>query len=104
MTTDYAEHHSYDDDSYVPPAPEAQQASPVRPLRVIAREIWQTWERPYFGAFPYIEAMGQLESITDRYYLDPADDIVRYFLSNARTWRGPAAQRIKAELRALLHD
>ena len=83
---------------------DTDQATPTRPLRVIAREIYRTWERPYFGAFPYIEAMGQLDSITDRYYLDPADNIVRYFLSNARTWTGPDARRIKAELKALLHS
>ena len=28
--------------------------------------------------------------------------IVRYFLSNATTWRGEDARRIKAELKALL--
>jgi hypothetical protein len=32
---------------------------------------------------------------------DSAESIVAYFLSNAATWRGADARRIKAELKAL---
>lgn len=74
----------------------------TRPLHQIADEITKTWRKPYFGAVPYIEAMRHLNLITDRYYEDPADDVVIYFLSNARYWRGPDAARIKAELKAML--
>jgi hypothetical protein len=74
----------------------------TRPLYVIADDIRRTWSKPYFGAVPYIQAMAGLSDITDNYGLDSAESIVRYFLSNAGTWRGEDARRIKAELRALI--
>jgi hypothetical protein len=74
----------------------------TRPLYVIADEIRRTWPKVWFGAVPYLDAMGQLNAITDRYYADDADSIVRYFLSNATTWRGEDARRIKAELKGML--
>lgn len=74
----------------------------TRPLYQISLEIQSDWKRPYFGAVPYIAAMQQLLDITDHYGLDPADDIVRYFLSNANTWRGETARRVKAELKEMI--
>lgn len=78
------------------------ESTKARPLSEIAREIRADWKRPYFGAVPYLDAMGQLNSVSDRFGFDDARGIVRYFLSNATTWRGDVARRIKAELRALL--
>lgn len=72
-----------------------------RPLSTIAREIRANWPKPYFGAVPYISAMQSLDQITDRYIEDSAKSIVLYFLSNAATWRGDAAKRIKAELKGI---
>lgn len=74
----------------------------VRPLYKIAAEIKASWAKPYFGAVPYLEAMQQLVHITDDYYFDTAEDVVLYFLSNAGTWRGEDARRIKAELKGML--
>lgn len=74
---------------------------PVRPIRDIAREIRVEWKNVYFGAVPYLDAMFALDSIDDHYIADDAKTIVIYFLSNATSWRGEAAKRIKAELRAL---
>lgn len=74
----------------------------TRPLFEIAREIKTVWPSPYFGAVPYIEAMSQLRDASDTYGYDDAKGIVLYFLSNASTWRGPDARRIKAELKALV--
>ena len=74
----------------------------TRPLYEIADDIRRNWSKPYFGAVPYIEAMGSLSSIKDNYGWDSGDSIVLYFLSNASTWRGEDARRIKAELRALI--
>jgi hypothetical protein len=74
----------------------------TRPLYEIAREIRATWKNVYFGAVPYLDAMRGLETINDTYGMEDADGIVRYFLSNARGWRGPDARRIKAELTAML--
>ena len=72
-----------------------------RPLHVIASEIKSDWKKPYFGAVPYLNAMSELDSIDDMYYMDDAKSIVLYFLANASTWRGDTAKRIKAELKAM---
>jgi len=72
-----------------------------RPLSEIAADIKRTWPKPYFGAVPYLDAMFYLGPIDDYYYHDSAKSIVLYFLSNAQTWRGPDAKRIKAELKAM---
>ncbi len=82
----------------------------TRPLSEIADEIYALWRdkngKPnvWYGAKPYLEAMASLNSITDKYGADDADDIVAYFLSNATTWRGDDAKRIKAELKAMLQE
>ena len=73
----------------------------TRKLSTIALEIRQTWKKVYFGAVPYLDAMGELESIEDSYYADSAKSVVIYFLSNATTWHGEDARRIKKELKSL---
>jgi len=72
-----------------------------RPIHEIAREVRADWKKVYFGAVPYLDAMRDLDSIHDDYFYDTAREIVVYFLSNATTWRGPVARRVKAELKAL---
>lgn len=74
----------------------------TRPLAKIATEIREDWKNPYFGAQPYIEAMGRLDKITDKYGMDTGEGIVRHFLSNAGRWRGPVAKKVKGELKAML--
>lgn len=74
----------------------------MRTLKEISKEIKQDWKNIYFGAVPYLEAMGTLSSINDDYGYDSAESIVRYFLANASTWRGDNARRIKKELNDLL--
>ena len=74
-----------------------------RPLYEIACDIRKDWgSKVYFGAKPYLDAMASLDSITDNYGLDSADNIVRYFLGNASTWRGETAKAIKKELKAMV--
>lgn len=68
----------------------------------IAEVIAEDWTRPYFGAVPYLDAMHQLADIDDRFYMDSGEDVVRYFLSNASTWRGGTARAVKAELKRRL--
>jgi hypothetical protein len=74
------------------------------PLRSLANIIWYDWRKAksgvYFGAEPYISAMMALETINDYYGVESGEDIVRYFLSNAKTWRGDVAKAVKAELRS----
>jgi hypothetical protein len=74
----------------------------MKKLSEIAAEIRKTWPKPYFGAVPYLDAMGSLSSINDNYYEDSARSVVAYFLANAATWRGEDAKRIKKELNQLL--
>jgi hypothetical protein len=45
--------------------------------------------------------METLSYITDMYLYDSALSVVTYFLSNAGTWRGDTARRIKKELKSL---
>ena len=73
----------------------------ARNLNVIAKEIKKDWTKVYFGAVPYLQAMETLTSINDSYGYDSAKSIVIYFLSNASTWRGETAKRIKVELKKL---
>ena len=53
-------------------------------------------------AQPYLEAMQYLTTINDDYYLDSGRSVVLYFLSNAASWRGDDARRIKKELKEML--
>ena len=74
-----------------------------RSLSVIANEIFKDWNnKMYFGAKPYANAMLSLDTINDNYGMDSAKDIVLYFLSNAGTWRGETAKRIKTELKGMV--
>jgi hypothetical protein len=73
-----------------------------RSLSTIAQEIRKDWgPKVNFAAKPYLSAMAGLDSIDDQYGYDDARSIVLYFLSNASSWRGENAKRIKAELKAL---
>ena len=74
----------------------------TRTISAIAREIRNDWKNVYFGAKPYLDAMETLESVDDMYFLDHGWEIVARFLSNASTWKGETARRIKAELKAML--
>jgi hypothetical protein len=76
--------------------------SMARPLHEIAEESVLSWPEPYFDAVPCIHVMRRIEKITDGYGMDDGEGLVRYFLVNARTWRGEVAKRVKAELKELL--
>ena len=73
----------------------------ARPLYEIANDIKKDWKNVNFAAKPYLDAMATLTSIDDNYMFDSAKSIVIYFLSNAGSWRGETAKRIKAELKAM---
>jgi hypothetical protein len=73
----------------------------VRPLHVIARDIYQAWPKVNYAAKPYLEAMRDLSSINDRYGYDDARSIVLYFLSNAASFKGDTAKILKLELKAI---
>lgn len=73
-----------------------------RPLYQIAGDILCNWPRPSLHATPYIFAMRHLNTLADSYGADSALSVVLYFLSNASTWRGEEARRIKDELRSMV--
>lgn len=73
----------------------------ARPLHVIAREIKANWVKVNYGAVPYLDAMKDMSSIDEPYYLDSGKSIVLYFLSNATSWKGERAKEIKAELKEM---
>lgn len=77
----------------------------ARPINEIAKEIRADWSKQGKGvspyAKPYLDAMMQLHSINDPYYADSGKSVVLYFLSNANTWRGETAKRVKAELKKI---
>jgi len=79
----------------------------MRPIYTIAEEIYKLWRKPngqsnvWYGAVPYLEAMSFLDKTTDMYFDDTAKSVVVYFISNAATWRGEDARRIKNELRQM---
>lgn len=76
-----------------------------RHLEVIANEIKRDWKPPHYTAVPYLNEMGHYNTINDD---DPCGDGARscvlYFLSNAQTWRGEVAKRVKAELNQMLKE
>jgi hypothetical protein len=76
--------------------------SESRCLAVIANEIRKDWKKVNYGAVPYLKAMQCLDNVNGMYGYDSGESIVRYFLSNATTWRGSEARRIKKELKGML--
>jgi hypothetical protein len=72
-------------------------------IATIAGIIKKDWRNKakngiYFGAVPYLQAMETMNSVNDNYGLDDGKSIVRYFLSNATTWKGDIARIVKKEL------
>tara|TARA_R110000772_G_scaffold47429_5_gene108432 strand:+ start:1198 stop:1431 length:234 start_codon:yes stop_codon:yes gene_type:complete len=75
-----------------------------RELFEIAQEIKSDWgAKVNYGAVPYLDAMASLRTVDDMFINDTADSVVRYFLSNARFWRGEVAKRVKKELNEMLN-
>lgn len=74
----------------------------TRPLYKIAEEIRANFRPMSPYAKPYFEAMQALDSIEDNYLCESGRSVVMYFLSNAGTWKGDVARRVKAELKGML--
>lgn len=73
-------------------------------LASIARFIFQDWKNVNYGAKPYLDAMLELNKITDNYYEDSGKTIVNYFLANATGYRGENARTIKKYLNKLCNE
>lgn len=80
------------------PAPNVEGLAPFELADVVRKD----WRLPYFGAKPYLDAMGCLHSWKDDYVADSGKSIGLYFLSNATTWKGDTARAVKKEMRKQL--
>ncbi|RKZ94830.1 MAG: hypothetical protein DRQ40_05030 [Gammaproteobacteria bacterium] len=74
----------------------------TRSISKIAMEIRDDWKKIHYSAAPYLQVMLTLDSADDVYITESARNIIRYFLSNAKFWRGDKAKEIKTELRNLI--
>lgn len=74
----------------------------MRTLQAIAYEVRRDWKKVNYAAEPYLQAMATLQSVKDPYYYDSGKSVVLYFLSNAGSWRGETARRIKPELKSMV--
>jgi hypothetical protein len=72
-------------------------------ISALASLIWDDWSKQgkgvNFAAKPYLEAMLDLQNITDKYMFETGLSVVCYFLSNAGTWKGETAKAVKKELK-----
>jgi hypothetical protein len=76
-----------------------------RPIFQIAKDIKNEWgSKVYFGAVPYLEAMQFLSKGNDKYGFDDGYSILRYFLSNASSFRGENAKQLKEEIKNILKE
>ena len=75
--------------------------STTRELHEIAKEIRADWQPVNYAAEPYLSAMSEMGVITEPFMHDSGVSVVLYFLSNATSWRGETARRIKKELKAM---
>ena len=73
-----------------------------RKISTIANEIFNDWNKVNFAALPYLNAMLSINSINDNYAYDTGKSIVLYFLSNASTYKGETAKRLKLELKNII--
>jgi len=74
----------------------------MRTIKEIAQEIQSDWKNVNYAARPYLEVMHKLNTIEDKFMNDYGSTIVVYFLSNAGSYRGETAKRIKNELKTIL--
>lgn len=87
------------------PAPKSEVTIPdLKPMTIsqLAKLIIKDWGVVNYAAKPYLMAMNELTDINSAYGLDTGASIVRYFLSNASSYRGPIARAVKIELRRRL--
>jgi hypothetical protein len=74
---------------------------PVRPLYQICDEIRKDWKTMPEYAKAHFRAIEGANSIDEKYLCESVKSEVLYFLSNASSWRGETAKRIKAELKSM---
>lgn len=73
-------------------------------LYEIVQIIRKDWSPIYFSAQPYLDAMERLDSIDDSIGKDSGEEIVIYFLMNAKQWKGQIAREVKDYLRKITNE
>jgi hypothetical protein len=73
-----------------------------RTLPEVVAEIRKDWKKVNYAAAPYLDAMDSLNSVSENYFADSGQSVVLYFLSNASSWKGEVAKRVKLELKAMV--
>ena len=73
----------------------------TRSLAEIAQEVQKDWKKVNYAAVPYLNAMAGMQSVDQNFGYDSGKSVVLYFLSNAGSWRGDTARRVKKELKAM---
>jgi hypothetical protein len=71
----------------------------MRPINQIAQDIKREWKTVNYAAKPYLSAMYELTDKNSSAGYDNAQSIIRYFLANASSFRGPIAKELKNELK-----
>ena len=74
------------------------------PFPEIVGLIRADWKKVYFGAVPYLQAMQTMDEADSAYGAESGHSIIRYFLSNATTWKGDTARAVKKELKRRIGD
>jgi hypothetical protein len=74
----------------------------TRKISIIAMDIFNNWQKVNFAALPYLKAMLSINYVSDSYGYDNGKTIVLYFLSNASTYKGETAKRLKLELKNII--
>lgn len=74
----------------------------TRKISAIAMDIFNNWQKVNFAALPYLKAMLSINYVSDSYGYDNGKTIVLYFLSNASTYKGETAKRLKLELKNII--
>jgi hypothetical protein len=74
----------------------------TRKISAIAMEIINDWQKVNFAALPYLKAMLSINYVNDSYGYDNGKTIVLYFLSNASTYKGETAKKLKLELKNII--
>ena len=76
-----------------------------RPISAIAKEIKKDWgDKINYAAKPYLNSMLSLNNINEYDLNESASSIITYFLSNASSYRGDTAKKLKAELKEILKE
>lgn len=76
----------------------------IADMRQICREQKKptTWRQKFCYAVPYLEALGNLDSVNENYGWDNGRTLVNYLLANLNTYKGEKAKEFKSLLKEMV--